>query len=73
MSGEEFETESRVVDPSRQHGEEGSKVRANIWLRKEMWDSVNDIAKEEDISASSVVRDALKDYIRKHKSSARRR
>lgn len=72
MSGEEFETSPREVNPLR-HDEEGSKVRANIWLRKEMWESVNDIAREEDISASSVVRDALKDYIRKHKASAGRR
>lgn len=71
MNDPEKENDSRVVNPLAHHND--GKVRANIWLKKEMWDSVNDIAKEEDISASTVVRNALKDHIRKYKSNVRRK
>jgi len=48
------------------------KVRMNIWVRKFIVDGVNDIAREEDMSVSDVVRTALKDYIRRYKSRSKR-
>lgn len=44
------------------------KIRMNIWVRKNLWEGVMDIAKEEDMSVSDVVRDALKNHIRRHKT-----
>ena len=43
------------------------KVRLNIWIKKTVWDSIDDVAREEDMSFSDVVRAALKEYIRKYK------
>ena len=49
-----------------------SKVRMNIWVKKHLYDAAMDIAKEEDWTQSDVVREALKYFIRKQKSSRRR-
>lgn len=67
MQIEEFATEPEAIDrdvmePMR------DKVRLNIWVRRSLWDGVLDIAKEEGISQSDVVRSALKRHIRNFKS-----
>lgn len=49
----------------------GDRVRMNIWVKKPIWQGVMDIAKSEDISVSDVVRNALKEHIRKCKSRVR--
>lgn len=47
------------------------RVRLNTWVKRAIFDGVSDIAKSEDTSVSDVVREALKEYIRRYKSRAK--
>lgn len=44
------------------------RVRMNIWVKRHLYNSAIDIAKEDDKSLNDVVREALKNYIDKRKS-----
>lgn len=48
------------------------KVRMHLWIKRPLWDGVQDIAREEDTSVSDITRNALKEYIRKYKAKKTR-
>lgn len=44
------------------------RVKANIWVKRSLWNSASEIAKEKDISMTAVVRIALRAYVKRFKS-----
>lgn len=59
-----------AVDGARAVGAsfQGDKVRLNVWIKRSVYDGLNDIAVAEDMSVSDVARNAFKDYIRRYKT-----
>jgi hypothetical protein len=58
-------SDSEVKTPGGIHAD---KVRMHLWVKRELWQGLQDIAREEDMSVSDVARNALKEHIRKQKS-----
>lgn len=56
------------VKPDVDSEEDGQqRVRANVWIRKDLYIQVNEIGKRDDETFAVIVRKALKDYVKKHK------
>lgn len=45
--------------------DEVAKVRMNIWLRRDLYEKVQSYAKDEDISLTDVIRQAVKEKLQK--------
>ena len=69
---DELESDDSVSGEVKAHnGLHADKVRMHLWVKRELWQGLQDIAQEEDMSVSDVARNAIKEYIRKCKSKSK--
>lgn len=56
-------------EPASEEDDNG-RVRANVWIRRSLYNQVIEIGEAEDETFAAIVRQALKDYVKKYKEGA---